>query len=80
MRELNLSGMWNVVTFALRRWLTGDGVRPKVVAPAAVFVRNLPCSGRRQRGGSSNLGVTPFLRISSSQSAWMCGSWSSYSI
>jgi hypothetical protein len=32
MRELNLSGMWNVVTFALRRWLTDDGVWPKVVA------------------------------------------------
>jgi hypothetical protein len=40
MRELNLSGMWNVVTFALRRWLTDDGVWPKVVAPVAVFVRN----------------------------------------
>lgn len=37
--HLNLSGMWNVVTFALRRWLTDDRVWPQVVAQTAAFVR-----------------------------------------
>ena len=57
--HLNLSGMWNILTFLSRRWMVDDHDWPIVVERAATFFK-APVSSRAW--GCATLGMTRYIR------------------